>query len=136
MNHIVHTTTTKWTKIRRKQQLTKNSHDIKFSMFLLVTFFLRSKYGKRTILEILEVILFLIVSFKKLKTFSVFPYSYRNTQEVWENEKLKWEHEPVGQVFPRNFEFSQISTSVPITYGNTGKNVFFVLITRINVDFV
>ena len=24
--------------------------------------------------------------------------------EVWENEKLKWEYEPVGRVFPRYFE--------------------------------
>ena len=53
--------------------------------------------------------------------------------KVWENVKLKWEHEPVGQVFPRNFEFSQTCTSVSITYGNTGKDVFyfFYKITRV-----
>ena len=51
--------------------------------------------------------------------------------EVWENEKLKWEHEPAGRVFPRNFEFSQTSTSVSITRGNTrgggggGGDVFY-----------
>ena len=53
--------------------------------------------------------------------------------EVWENEKLKWEHEHIlWLVFPRNFEFSQTSTSVSITYGNMGKNVFyfFYKITR------
>ena len=35
-------------------------------------------------------------------------------------------------VFPHYFEFSQTSTSVYITYGNTGKNVFyfFYKITR------
>ena len=51
--------------------------------------------------------------------------------EVWENEKLKWEHEPAWQVFPRYFEFSQTFTSVSITYGNMG-NVFyfFYKITR------
>ena len=43
--------------------------------------------------------------------------------EVWENEKLKLEH--VGRVFPRNFEFSRTSTSVSITYGITGKTVFY-----------
>ena len=37
--------------------------------------------------------------------------------EVWENEKLKWEHESARQVFPRYFEFSQTSTSVS-THGN------------------
>ena len=42
--------------------------------------------------------------------------------EVWENEKLQFEH----------FEFSQTFTSVSITYGNTEKNVFyfFYKITR------
>ena len=52
--------------------------------------------------------------------------------EVWENEKLKWEDEPAGRVFPRYFEFSQTSTSVSITYGNTEKTVFyfFYKITR------
>ena len=57
---------------------------------------------------------------KLIYIYSVFPYSYIETQ-VWENEKLKWEHEPERRVFPRNFEFSQTSTSVYITYGNTGK---------------
>ena len=48
----------------------------------------------------------------------MFPYSYIETRlEVWENEKLKWEHKPVGRVFPRNFEFSQTSTSVSILTG-------------------
>ena len=35
--------------------------------------------------------------------------------EVWENEKLKWEHEPVGLVFPRNS-----------VWEHGGKNVFFI----------
>ena len=35
---------------------------------------------------------------------------------VWKDEKLKWEHKPVGRVFPCNFEFSQTTTSVSITY--------------------
>ena len=47
--------------------------------------------------------------------------------EVRENEKLKWERE-IGRVFLRNFEFSQTSTSVSITYGNTGKNCFLFLL--------
>ena len=34
--------------------------------------------------------------------------------EVWENEKLKWEHETVGRVFPRYFEFSQVFTNVSV----------------------
>ena len=33
--------------------------------------------------------------------------------------------EPVGRAFPRYLEFSQTSTRVSITYGNTGKNVFY-----------
>ena len=59
--------------------------------------------------------------------------------EVWENEKLKWEHEPIGRMFPRNFEFSQTSTSVCTMYVNTGKKYlyFFYKITRIeNYDSV
>ena len=41
------------------------------------------------------------MTIKKWKTFSVFPYSYSGSLvEVWENEKLKWEHKHVGQVFP------------------------------------
>ena len=49
--------------------------------------------------------------FTKQKTFSVFPY---------------------GRVSPHNFEFSQTSTSVSITYGTTEENVFyfFYKITR------
>ena len=42
--------------------------------------------------------------------------------EVWDNEKLKWEHKPTGRVFPCHFNFSQTFT---ITYGNTGKNEFY-----------
>ena len=66
------------------------------------------------------------------KHFPCFHTVIETRVEVWENEKLKWEHEPVGRVFPRNFEFSQTSTSVSITYGNTGKNVFYFVykITR------
>ena len=45
--------------------------------------------------------------------------------EVWGNEELQWEHEPVGRVFPRNFDFSQTSTSVSIMYGHTRENVFY-----------
>ena len=45
--------------------------------------------------------------------------------EVLEDEKLKWEHEPVERVFARYSEFSRTSTSVSITYGNTGKIVFY-----------
>ena len=46
--------------------------------------------------------------------------------EVWEKEKLKcMEHDSARQVFPRYCEFSQISTSVSITYGNSGKSVFY-----------
>ena len=45
--------------------------------------------------------------------------------EVWQNEKLQWEHKPTGQVFPRYFEFSQTFMSVSILYGNIVKNVFY-----------
>ena len=66
------------------------------------------------------------------KYFPCFPTVIETRVEVWENEKLKWEREPVERVFPRNFEVPQTSTSVFITYGNTGKNVFnfFYKITR------
>ena len=45
---------------------------------------------------------------------------------------MQWEHEPIERVFSRYFEFSQTFTSVSITYGITGKNVFyfFYKITR------
>ena len=46
------------------------------------------------------------------KHFSCFHTVIETPVEVWENEKLKWEHEPVGRVFQRYFEFSQTSTSV------------------------
>ena len=59
------------------------------------------------------------------KHFPCFHTVIETRVEVWENEKLKWEHEPVGRVFPRYFEFSQTSTSVSITYENTGKHVFY-----------
>ena len=75
--------------------------------------------------------------------------------EVQKNEKLRWEHAPAGRVFPiklldiipicvlqyvyyfygfpRYFEFSQTnSTSVSITYGNTGKNSVFVFLLKNN----
>ena len=55
----------------------------------------------------------------------MFPYSYRNTSgSLGERE--------IEVYFKRNFEFSQTSTSVSITYGNTGENVFyfFYKITR------
>ena len=45
--------------------------------------------------------------------------------EVLENEKLKWERELVGQVFPRYFEFFKTFTNVSVTYGNTLKDVFY-----------
>ena len=34
--------------------------------------------------------------------FRVFLYS---SVEIWGNEKLKWEHEPTGRVFPCYFEY-------------------------------
>ena len=63
--------------------------------------------------------------FKKYKTFSVFQYSIETRVEVWENEKLQWEHEHIGRMFPRNFVFSQ-------TFIGTRGNVlyFFYKITR------
>ena len=54
--------------------------------------------------------------FKKWKKCSVFPYSFRNTIGIWENEKLKWEHKHVVRTFPRYFEFSRTSTRVSVTY--------------------
>ena len=35
-----------------------------------------------------------------------------------------------ARVFPRYFEFSQTFSSVPITYGNTGRNCFLFLNSR------
>ena len=47
--------------------------------------------------------------------------------EVWEpNEKLMWEHEPVGRVIPRYFEFSQTSTRVSVTYRYGREKIFFI----------
>ena len=45
---------------------------------------------------------------------------------------IKWEHEPAQRVFPRYFACLQTSTSVSITYRNTGGNVFYIFykITR------
>ena len=60
------------------------------------------------------------------KDFLCFRTVIETRVEVWENEKLQWEHEPVGRVFPRYFEFSQTFRSVYLTYGNTVKNGEFV----------
>ena len=54
------------------------------------------------------------------KHFSCFRIVFETRVEVWENEKLKWEYELIRRMFPRNFDFFQTSTSVSITYGNTG----------------
>ena len=43
------------------------------------------------------------------KTISGFHTVIETRVEVWENEKLKWEQQTVGRVFPRYFEFSQTS---------------------------
>ena len=66
------------------------------------------------------------------KHFPCFHTVVETRVDVWENEKLKWEHEPIGRVFPRYFEFSQTFTSVSITYGSTLKKVFYFVykITR------
>ena len=60
-------------------------------------------------------------TFKNRKHFPCFLTVIETRVEVWESEKLKWEHEPVGRVFPRYLEFSQTFISVSITYGNTEK---------------
>ena len=63
------------------------------------------------------------------KHFPCFHTVIETRVEVWENEKLKWENEPVGRVFSRNFSFSQTCTSVSTTYENTrGKMIstFFI----------
>ena len=46
----------------------------------------------------------------------MFPHSYRNTSGSLGEREIDNE---------RNIEFSQTSTSVSITYGNTGENVSF-----------
>ena len=55
------------------------------------------------------------------KHFACFHIVIQIRVEVWEDDKLKWEYEPAvfPRVFPRYLEFSQTSTSVSITYGNT-----------------
>ena len=55
------------------------------------------------------------------KHFPRFDIVIETRVEVWENEKLKWEHEPVGRVFPSHLELSETSTSVSITHGNREK---------------
>ena len=57
------------------------------------------------------------IHLRNRKHFPCFHTVTETRVEVWENEKLEWEHESVGRVFPRNFEFSQTSTRVSITYG-------------------
>ena len=64
---------------------------------------------------------------KEIKNFFRVPIRYRNTSESqWENEKLKWEHEPPRRVFRRYFKFTKTFTSISITCGNT-ENVFYFL---------
>ena len=56
--------------------------------------------------------IYIIIHLRNRKhAFSVFPYSYRclGEREI--------------EVFPRYFEFSQTSTSVSITHGNTGVSI-------------
>ena len=67
---------------------------------------------------------FLVYHLGNRKHFPCLPTVIETRVEVWENEKLKWEHKPVGRVFPHNFEFSQTSTSVSINVCKHGKNVF------------
>ena len=70
----------------------------------------------------------------------MFPYSYRNTNgSLGEREiEVGITRARIERVFPRNSEFSQTSTSVSVTYGNTGKNVFyfFYKITRGKAIFI
>ena len=84
---------------------------------------------RKTLLWI--VVLTVELSLRNRKQFPCFHTVIETRVEVWENEKLKWEYEPVGRVFPRNFEFSQTSTSVSRAYGDT-ENVFYFVykITR------
>ena len=58
---------------------------------------------------------YLYFMFKKYNTFSMFPYSYiyRDTSGSLRERDIEVE----TRVSPRNFEFSQTSTSVSITYG-------------------
>ena len=62
------------------------------------------------------------------KHFPCFPTVLETRVEVWENEKLKWEHEPVGRVFQRNSKFSETFTSVSITVCKHGKKGFLFLL--------
>ena len=48
-----------------------------------------------------------IVNSTKTKTFSVVHTVIETRVEVWENQKLKWEHEPVGRVFPHNLKLHE-----------------------------
>ena len=55
------------------------------------------------------------------KHFPCFHTVLETRVEVWENEKLKWEHKPVVRVFQRNSKFSQTFTSVSITVCKHGE---------------
>ena len=70
------------------------------------------------------------VELRSRKHFPCFHTVIETRVEVWENEKLKWEHEHAGRVFPRYFEFSQTSTSISITVSKHGKCFLFL-----NCDF-
>ena len=67
--------------------------------------------------------LYNILYLRNRKHFLCFHTVIETRVKVWEDEKLKSEHEPVGREFPRNLKFFQTSTSVSITYENTGKMV-------------
>ena len=61
------------------------------------------------------------------KYFPCFHTVIETRVEVWENEKLKWEREHAGRVFPRYFEFSKTFTSVSIFASFAKKKVLQTL---------
>ena len=77
--------------------------------------------------------------FKKYKTFSLFPYSYKNTSGSLGKREIEVGTRALRTSDPRNFEFSQNfhKCFYIITYGNTGKNVsyfFYKITTKKNVE--
>ena len=61
--------------------------------------------------------------YRNRKYFPCFHTVIETLVKLWENEKLKWEHEPVERVFC--YSSRKLSRVQSITYGNTGGGGIF-----------
>ena len=50
---------------------------------------------------------------------------FRNTSGRLREREMLWEHEPTGEGFHSFYEFSRISTSIPITWYKHGKHISY-----------